>query len=118
MDITYEEALANVKKYVENKPTEHDFSLHIEKPINPPLAYESAEMLEGEHTFREKMYFVQSLLFDNSITITHKGNELLSLSITNQTDLGMVDEFRNTPSALRFLVNAVYSIFLKNSLPL
>lgn len=118
MEISYEDALSNARAYVENKKNERDYSLEIAKPINPPMAYESAEMLEGEHSFREKMYFVQSMLFENTVTIKYKGEPQVVINIDKNTDLGMVDELRNTPSALRFLVNAVYSMFLKNSLPL
>ena len=122
MNITYEEALANARSYIERKSNERKYSLNLSKGIVPPPAYESAEMLEGDHSFREKMYFVQSLLFDNTVTVYYgegeEKTEVCSFLVTKDLDLGTIDEFRNTPSALRFLVNAVYSIFLKNSLPL
>ena len=118
MEIKYEDAMSNINYYLEHKKDEHDFSLEWNKGLNPPPAYESAEMLEGEHSFREKMYFIQSLLFENTVTIKYKGEPFCVLNITKELDLGMVKELRGTPSALRFLVNAVYSIFLKNSLPL
>ena len=117
MEISYDEALDNARAYVENKKNERDYSLDIKNPITPPSAYESAEMLEGEHSFREKMYFVQSMLFDNVVTIKYKDEPYCILNIDKHLDLGAVKELRDTPSALRFLVNAVYSLFLKNSLP-
>lgn len=122
MDITYDEAVANYNSYIERKQNDRKYSLHISDGIKAPLAYESAEMLEGQHSFYEKMMFVRTLLMGNQVVVYYgegsERKELANFLVSETFDFGTEPGLMNTPSVLRFIVNTVFGIFLKNSLPL
>lgn len=117
MEITYEEAVKNYTDYFEARDHDKDLKLVIENGIKPPPALDSAEMLEPEVSFARKTAFVEQLLMDNVVSIYMGDKQLCSFNINKNMSIVNVRELINYPYLLRFLVNTVFGIFLKNCYP-
>lgn len=117
MTITYDEAVADYISYAENKKQENQYTLDLSKPLTPPSAIRSADMLDPRVTFAEKAEFVEELLKGNRLIVKRGDTVICDVLLTEGVTFDTLPAFRQTPSALRFVVTAVFGKFLKNSLP-
>ena len=118
MEITYKEAVDNVRAYINNKDYEKDLSVKIEGDLHAPSALASVQMLDNMNDFAAKASFVHSMLLNDGLIVRHKDKVLVSVQVTEGMQLDDVEFFRLHPGVFQFVVEAVFGIFLKNSYPL
>lgn len=119
MELTYKDAVAGVNTYVENKTSfEQALSVELSGAISAPNALESAIMLENVTDYARKARFVDSLLVGLTLTVKHKGKSLVSFIVEEGVPVSSNAYFMQYPGVYHFVVDAIFSIFLKNSYPL
>lgn len=117
MKLTYDEAVANYEDYYKAKAKDSKYSLELATSLKSPSALRSAEMLDSDTTFYQKMNFVQELLDGNVVSVLYDNQVICSFNVHKDMALQNVPEFIEHPYSLRFLVSAIYGEFLKNSRP-
>ena len=118
MNITYKEAVEGYKHYFNHKEIEKDLSISISGDIKAPSALSSIQMMENMDNLVQKLNFVHSMLLGNGVSIHCKDKVLVSFQVTEGMILTDIEYFRQYPGVLRFLVDSVFGIFLKNLYPL
>lgn len=118
MQITYNEAVADMTTYVKNKALEKDLVIELKNELRIPPALESVQMLDDIRNIVKKVVFVQNMLEGNGVTIKLKDKELTTFQVTEGMTFEDIDLFKQHPAIYRFFIESVFSKFLKNSYPL
>lgn len=118
MQITYNEAVADMTTYVKNKALEKDLVIELKNELRIPPALESVQMLDDIRNIVKKVVFVQNMLEGNGVTIRLKDKELTTFQVTEGMTFEDIDLFKQHPAIYRFFIESVFSVFLKNSYPL
>lgn len=118
MDITYDDAVNDIKSYINNKDYEKDLSVRLSGDLRAPDPLSSVEMLDDLGNFRRKSAFVRDMLMGVSVTVKHKDEVLVSFLVNEGMQLSDIEYFQKRPGVFRFTVEAVLGIFLKNLYPL
>ncbi len=118
MQITYNEAVADMTTYVKNKALEKDLVVEIKSDLKIPPAIESVQMLDDIRNIVKKTIFVHSMLEGNGVTIKLKDKELCTFQVNEGMEFDDIEIFNRHPAIYRFFIESVFSVFLKNSYPL
>lgn len=69
-------------------------------------------------SYAEKAAFVRKLIVKRPVAISLYGESVVEFTLTSEeAEFYVYDAFVKNPTALSFLISAVYSEFLKNSVP-
>lgn len=118
MDITYNDAVNGIKSYLNNQSYEKDLKVSLSGDLVVPGPIESVDMLDDLSNFKHKTEFVRNMLMGVSVTVKHKDETLISFIVNEGMQLTDVEYFQTRPGVFRFMVEAVFGIFLKNLYPL
>lgn len=118
MQITYNEAVADITTYAKNKALEKDIVIDLSGNLKIPSALESVQMLDDIKNIVKKVIFVRTMLEGNGVTIRLKDQVLCTFQVNEGMDFEDIELFRKHPSIYRFFLESVFSVFLKNSYPL
>ena len=82
--------------------------------VDPLLAVQMMRKI----TYVEKATFVKKLILKRNVIISLFGEPIIDFNLnTEEAEFYAYKEFKENPTALAFLISAVYSEFLKNSVP-
>lgn len=119
MELTYNDAVQNMHAYLnEGRAYDKDLKIELSGELNPPDALLSVQMLDDLDNLMLKAQFVQTMLKDVGLTLKHGDEVLLVVQFTENERLSDITLLKQRPGLLRFIIDAVFSIFLKNSYPL
>lgn len=119
MELTYNDAVQNMHAYLnEGRSYDKDLKIELSGALNPPDALLSVQMLDDLDNLMLKAQFVQTMLKDVGLTLKHGDEVLLVVQFTENERLSDIALLKQRPGLLRFIIDAVFSIFLKNSYPL
>ena len=115
MKITYKDLtndLAEVVKAQEKDPLER-YSVDIEGNIKTMPAVKVLNVIDNAGTFEERAQFVKELLQGCKVSIYKDDKKTFDVAVNNGLEWWAVEGFNADPMALRYLVTAVYTRFLK-----
>lgn len=118
MEITYKDAVAGLTTFINSKNFERELSVSLSGDVHVPGAVASVRMLENMEDFDAKLEFVYLMLKGLSVTIKRNTETLVTFQVTEGMRLGDVEYFTLHPGVLKFLIESVFSVFLKNLYPL
>lgn len=119
MELTYNDAVQNMHAYLnEGRAYDKDLKIELSGELNPPDALLSVQMLDDLDNLILKAQFVQTMLKGVGLTLKHGDKVLLVVQFTENESLSDISLLKQRPGLLRFIIDAVFSIFLKNSYPL
>lgn len=119
MELTYNDAVQNMHAYLnEGCAYDKDLKIELSGELNPPDALLSVQMLDDLDNLILKAQFVQTMLKGVGLTLKHGDEVLLVVQFTENESLSDISLLKQRPGLLRFIIDAVFSIFLKNSYPL
>ena len=119
MNISYADAVQNMHTYLEQgREYDKDLSIELTKDLNIPSSLECINMLDNLDNTVLKVQFVDKMLKGGGLVLKHKDNTILTAQFTDNESLPELPECKLHPGLLRFIVDAVFSVFLKNSYPL
>lgn len=118
MEITYQDAVDGLTAFINSKNFERNLSLSISGDLKAPDAIESVKMLEQMDDFEAKLNFVHRMLKDLGVTVKKGDETLVTFQVTEGMHIEDVEYFTKRPGVLKFTVEAVFSVFLKNLYPL
>lgn len=117
MKLTKDDIRTSYSDFVMGKKYEDDYEVELKAPLNNVTAIDALDALEHTETAQEKAEFVRKLLKGNTVTITLYGEVVANFIVNDGFQWFACDELNKNPSALRFLIGAVYGEFLKNFAP-
>lgn len=103
--------------YAEGKQATNGYALQINGEIAQPSALDALAVLEQSVGIRDKAEFVRKLLKGCSVAVSLYGTPICDFTVTEGFQWFAVPELQRDPQALKFIVSAVYGVFLKNSVP-
>ena len=119
MELTYNDAVQNMHTYLnEGRAYDKDLKIELSGELNPPDALLSVQMLDDLDNLMLKAQFVQTMLKGVGLTLRHSDEVLLVTQFTENERLSDITLLKQRPGLLRFIIDAIFSIFLKNSYPL
>jgi len=119
MELTYNDAVQNMHAYLnEGRSYDKDLKIELSGELTPPDALLSVQMLDDLDNLMLKAQFVQTMLKGVGLTLKHGEEVLLVVQFTENERLSDITLLKQRPGLLRFIIDAVFSIFLKNSYPL
>ena len=120
MTLTGSDLAANYKAYAEAMldGTYEGYVFDVQGGFNVLDPLYSVKMLRREVSIDDKEELCRRLLLNKTVSITLYGEQVVEFMLPNlETGFYAYDAFVRNPSALSFLISAVYSVFLKNSVP-
>lgn len=118
MEITYQDAVDGLTAFINSKNFERNLSLSISGDLKAPSAIESVKMLEQMDNFEAKLNFVHRMLKGLGVTVKKGDETLVTFQVTEGMRIEDVEYFTKRPGVLKFTVESVFSVFLKNLYPL
>lgn len=119
MELTYNDAVHNMHAYLnEGRSYDKDLKIELSGELNPPDALLSVQMLDDLDNLMLKAQFVQTMLKGVGLTLKHGDDVLLVVQFTENERLSDIELLKRRPGLFRFIIDAIFSIFLKNSYPL
>ena len=115
MKLTYKDLtddLAEVVKAQEKDPLER-YSVDIEGNMKTMPAVKVLNVIDQAGTFEERAQFVKELLKGCKVSVYKDDKKTFDVAINNGVEWWAIDGFNADPMALRYLVTAVYTRFLK-----
>ena len=115
MKISYKELnedLAAVLEARKKDPLER-YSVDIEGEMKNPTAMKVLSVIENTSTFEQRAQFVKELLQGCKVSIWKDGKKSFDIGITQGVEWWAIEDFNKDPMALRYLVTAIYTKFLK-----
>ena len=115
MKLTYKDLtddLAEVVKAQEKDPLER-YSVDIEGNLKSMPAVKVLNIIDATSTFDERAQVVKELLQGCRVTIYKDDKKTFDVAINSGVEWWAIDGFNTDPMALRYLVTAVYTRFLK-----
>lgn len=119
MEISYNDAVQNMHAYLDKgRIFDKDLKVEIIGELTPPSALSSVQMLDDLDNLVLKTQFVNTMLKETGLVLKHKEETLISIQFTENESLTDQSLFKQRPGLLKFVIDAVFSVFLKNSYPL
>lgn len=119
MEITYSDAVQNMHAYLDKgRIFDKELKIEIIGDLTPPSALSSVQMLDDLDNLVLKTQFVNTMLKNTGLILKHKEETLISIQFTENESLTDQPLFKQRPGLLKFVIDAVFSVFLKNSYPL
>lgn len=120
MTLTGAELAANYKAYAEAMldGTYEGYVFDVQGGFNTIDPLYAVKMLRREISIDDKEELCRRLILNKTVSITLYGELVVEFMLPNlETGFYAYDAFVRNPSSLSFLISAVYSVFLKNSVP-
>jgi hypothetical protein len=120
MILTSEQVVSNYKDYMTYlvDSVEDGYVLDIKGGLNSLEPLFAVRMLKNNLSFEEKTELCKKAIAKKQVSITLFGESVVEFSLpTPEAEFFAYDAFTRQPTALKFLISAVYSEFLKNSVP-
>ena len=119
MEISYSDAVQNMHAYLDKgRIFDKELKIEIIGDLTPPSALSSVQMLDDLDNLVLKTQFVNTMLKGTGLVLKHKEETLISIQFTENESLTDQSLFKQRPGLLKFVIDAVFSVFLKNSYPL
>ena len=115
MKLTYKDLtddLAEIVKAQEKDPLER-YSVDIEGNMKTMPAVKVLNVIDQAGTFEKRAQFVKELLQGCKVSVYKDDKKTFDVAINNGVEWWAIDGFNADPMALRYLVTAVYTRFLK-----
>lgn len=115
MKITYKDLSEDLDAVLEaqKKDPLERYSIEIEGELKSVPAMRVLSVMENTNTFEQRAQFVKELLQGCRVTVFKDGKKSFDVGVTNGVEWWAVDGFNADPMALRYLVTAIYTRFLK-----
>lgn len=118
MEITYNDAVEGITTYLNSKEFEKGLRVITSGELRAPGAVASVQILDNPQDFAKKSLFVRDMLKGLGVTVKHDDEVLTTFQVTEGMQLSDVEYFTLRPGVFRFVVDAIFGMFLKNLYPL
>ena len=117
MEITYGDAVDGFTTYFNSKECEKDLRVVTSGSLRAPSALNSVQVLDNLNDYALKTSFIHSMLVGQSVQVFCKDEVLVAFQVTDGMQLDSVEYFRLHPGVFKFVIDALFSVFLKNLYP-
>lgn len=117
MTIGYNDLVDSFNTFVEGRNAVDGYSVDIQGELAHVSALDALDVLDNTAGIRQRAEFCRKLLKGCTVTVKFKGALVASFTVTEGFQWFAVPELDAQPYALKFVISAVYSQFLKRCAP-
>lgn len=115
MKISYKDLSDDLNIVMEAQKSDplEKYSVDIEGTMKTLPAMRVLNIIDGTQSFEERAQFVKELLIGCKVTVYKEDKKTVEVGVTQGMEWWAVEQFNQDPLALRYLITAIYTRFLK-----